>query len=127
MTEQVNPSDVVDEQAFEQGAEQGAEQAQQAAGGPPGRGLFDMLFQTESPPDQNPSSIEMDYGVTQGKALILFGLMKAAGSGGMPAIGDITLGGFLEFQNMQSSSSDDEGTEIETIDEEQAVDGVPEE
>lgn len=126
MTEHVDPSDVVDESMIEEGPEPAAEQAQQAASGPPGSGPMQMLFRTEAPPDVNPSSIEMDYGLSKGKSLVIFGLMKAAGSGGMPAIGDITLGGFLEFQDMQSSSSDNEGTEIETV-EEQPVDGVPEE
>lgn len=120
MSEQIDPAEVAEEEMI--GPEPAAEPAAEQTAGS-GRGLFEMLFRTEAPPEVNPQSLEMDYGVSKGKALILFGLMKAAGSGGMPAIGDITLGGFLEFQELQSSGGDRaEATEIETLEEEPGTD-----
>lgn len=114
MSEQVNPSDVVDEQMIEQPE---PEPEPDSGGLPSGRGILDMLMETEAPPNVNPSSIEMDYELSKGKALFLFGLVKAAGTGGMPAIGDMSLGVFLEMREQTGDRADEQdGVEIETLD-----------
>lgn len=114
MTERVEPSDVVDESML---GDEGPEVDGPEAGGvvpeSSGTSIVDRLLATEEPHDVDPNTLEHRYGLSKGFAQILFGILKAAGTDGMPAIGNISLGTFYELRD-RAGDRDDGGDEIET-------------
>lgn len=107
MTEKIQPSDVVDDDLQDEPADESLEES--------GRSVRDMLLSTDAPAETNVQMLQDQYGLSHGKALIVFGIIKASGAAGMPAIGDILTGLFLELQEADigssSSSSETEPSE----------------
>jgi len=79
-----------------------------------GGSIFDRLLSTHKP-DRNPPDLEREYEIPKGIALMLYGVLQVAETGGMPAVGNILLGAWIEIQNREfdTSGDDDEtaGTE----------------
>lgn len=127
MPDRINPSDVVDDAGELGGADAGA-----GADGPIGaeagptsgrRSIVDVLLTTERPEGETPGSIESDYRLSKGRALILFGFVQMAGTGGIPAIGNVLLGTLLEARDAGDAGDDrdDAGQEVTVVDD--VVDG----
>lgn len=74
--------------------------------------LKSALFSTYKP-DTSPEQLSHEYNVSKGCGHLLYGCLQAAGSGDMPALGNIIIGLVLEskgwLQDRRSSSSSDDG------------------
>lgn len=94
MSEPVHPSDLVDEPGAE------------PIDGPTGSGASNQatnplgpLLTTETPADVTPGSVQREYEVSKGMGLILYATIQMSGKSGMPAVGNLLLGLFLELRN----------------------------
>lgn len=131
MSERVNPSDVADESFVDRsGAEPEPEQretddvAETSTEGGGSVSPVDMAMRTEVPSGADPESVARQYGVGKGAALVLFGFMKASGSGGMPAIGDIGLGSLLMFKD-QTAEKENSGADSSAEESTDSTDSRP--
>jgi len=66
--------------------------------------LMGRLLTTEEPPDMSASDLQGN-GLSPGLAQIAYGFVMMAGTGGMPAIGYVVLGGFIEMQTRQAAEA----------------------
>lgn len=71
--------------------------------------IFDRLLSTHKP-DRNPPDLEREYEIPKGIALMLYGALQMAETGGMPAIGNMLLGAWIEIQNREFDANGDGDT-----------------
>ena len=64
--------------------------------------LMGRLLTTEEPSDMSASDLQGN-GLSPGLAQIAYGFVMMAGTGGMPAVGYVVLGGFIEMQSRASA------------------------
>lgn len=71
-------------------------------------GIVSRLLSTHDPAT-TPTKLEADYEIPKGVAFMLYGILQMAGTGGVPAVGNILLGGYLQLQEANVGTEDDAG------------------
>lgn len=75
-------------------------------------GILSRLLSTHEP-DTTPRAIQTDYEVPKGVAFMLYGTLQMAETGGIPAIGNVLLGLYLQAQEAQSETTEEDTEEPE--------------
>jgi len=85
-----------------------------------GDNILSRLLSTHEP-NTTPTALEADYEVPKGVAFMLYGTLQMAETGGVPAIGNVLLGLYLQAQEADLSDAGDgdddqevSGTEVRT-------------